>query len=303
LLGTGVGRWADVQRAATLFEQSLVGADPRAAPALYQKLIVALPTEGDRLPAMRAIAVIDQALWDLKARAANVPLWRQLGASGVPVRAALRLAGSAVDHSALVAGGYRAAVLEADADVRGKAAAVLAALTVNDPLPDLAIAIAAGTSLEELEALARSWTDAMDIARLELQVSEPMSWTTLRALTDQLPTAISVRDHMPVCGLFPDLSAFAVDVVVIDVALRGITGSLQLAEAAYAYDLPVVLARSPGRFTAHLAGVLPSLAAVEVDAAEQDQPGLIPGIRVADGTVHLSDAPGIGWAWAEEGAS
>lgn len=54
----------------------LVGADPQLSERLHARLRRELPAGG---LANVALAAVDLAVWDLKAKAANLPLWRLLG--------------------------------------------------------------------------------------------------------------------------------------------------------------------------------------------------------------------------------
>jgi L-alanine-DL-glutamate epimerase-like enolase superfamily enzyme len=68
---------------------ALIGADPRATEALWDRLYWLLSPRGQTGYASHAIAALDIALWDIKAKALGVPLWRLLGAARarVPVYA------------------------------------------------------------------------------------------------------------------------------------------------------------------------------------------------------------------------
>ncbi|MFN0161584.1 MAG: mandelate racemase/muconate lactonizing enzyme family protein [Burkholderiales bacterium] len=68
---------------------ALIGADALATEALWDRLYWLLSPRGQTGYASHAIAALDTALWDLKARALGVPLWRLLGGARarVPVYA------------------------------------------------------------------------------------------------------------------------------------------------------------------------------------------------------------------------
>jgi len=97
----------------------------------------------------------------------------------------------------------------------------------------------------------------------------------------------------------PLLTHGAVDVVQISVHNAGITGALQVAELAYAFDRPVTMNNCTGRVTAHLAAALRHHAMMEVldagrDAVLTGQP------RIEDGHLVLGDEPGIGFGFDPE---
>ena len=58
--------------------------------------------------------------------------------------------------------------------------------------------------------------------------------------------------------------AHALDVVMLGVGSGGVTGALQVADTAYGFELPVVLADSPGNLHAHLASAMPYCMSMEV---------------------------------------
>ena len=66
---------------------ALIGADPLAHEALWERLYWLLAPRGQTGYALHAIAAIDIALWDIKGKHYATPVWRLLGAarSKVPV--------------------------------------------------------------------------------------------------------------------------------------------------------------------------------------------------------------------------
>ena len=82
LEGVGLGQHADIARVFSAVE----GQDPRAVPALYDSMLSQVFKSGHAGLTYGAIAAIDMALWDLKAKMAEEPLWRTLGAADRFVR-------------------------------------------------------------------------------------------------------------------------------------------------------------------------------------------------------------------------
>ena len=62
----------------------------------------------------------------------------------------------------------------------------------------------------------------------------------------------------------PHFQHRSADVIQLDIGVVGITGALELADAAYGFELPVTLAESPGNIHAHLASVMPYFMSMEV---------------------------------------
>src|SRR5689334_15324056 len=75
LEGVGVGAHGDIDRVFGAVE----GEDPRAVSALYDRMLARVFKTGHSGATFGAIGAIDMALWDLKAKAADEPLWRTLG--------------------------------------------------------------------------------------------------------------------------------------------------------------------------------------------------------------------------------
>ena len=59
----------------------IVGRDPRGVRGLWKRMVDQVFKGNNRGAVTGAIAAIDVALWDLKAKANNEPLWKTLGAS------------------------------------------------------------------------------------------------------------------------------------------------------------------------------------------------------------------------------
>ena len=80
----GAGAAGQIQR---LTETLLVGRDPRGVRGLWNDMVRFVFKGGNRGAVTGAISALDIALWDLKARINNEPLWKTLGASSPRVRA------------------------------------------------------------------------------------------------------------------------------------------------------------------------------------------------------------------------
>ena len=63
------------------FGSCLIGQDPRGVRGLWKRMVDQAFKGGAEGYAAQAIAALDIALWDIKAKANNEPLWRTLGAS------------------------------------------------------------------------------------------------------------------------------------------------------------------------------------------------------------------------------
>lgn len=298
--------------AGILAESILLGEDPRAVSAHWQRLSAAVAAGDDRGNGMRAAAALDIALWDLKARSEGQPLWRSLGGCRprLPACAVLGASDSADGASAADLGelaaahGFRAAMLEVLPKQGLSAAQVEAARTALAAAPHRAeILLRLGPEVgrdEALEAL-RPIEAGQDIACVQAPLS---GWggDGLKALSGEIFAAVSASGLAgPAEGLFAQDGHPGFDMLTIDVAVSGITGSLQISDAAYGYELPVMLAPSTANIAIHLAAALPNLAYLQIDPRTLDS-AVSPSIaRVEDGRAVTGNEIGIGLAAKPEG--
>jgi L-alanine-DL-glutamate epimerase-like enolase superfamily enzyme len=75
----GMARGAPLTETVAVLGRLVVGEDPCLTEALWQRMYGASIPFGQRGLALRALSLIDIALWDLRARRAGLPLWRLLG--------------------------------------------------------------------------------------------------------------------------------------------------------------------------------------------------------------------------------
>ena len=78
------GAGANIQ---SMAENLLVGRDPRGVVGLWQRMASFAFKGGNRGAITDVIGALDVALWDLKAKANDEPLWKTLGASSRAVKA------------------------------------------------------------------------------------------------------------------------------------------------------------------------------------------------------------------------
>jgi hypothetical protein len=88
----------------------LVGKDPRGVTSLWHRMVSVAFKAGNAGPIKGAISAIDCALWDIRAKANGVPLYRELGGSSPTARAYASGLDSPLDDEELVSstGGWPA---------------------------------------------------------------------------------------------------------------------------------------------------------------------------------------------------
>jgi L-alanine-DL-glutamate epimerase-like enolase superfamily enzyme len=120
ITGYGTGSIQDVDR---LFP-AIDGQDPRAVSTLYDRMLARVFKAGHAGATFGGLGTIDMALWDIKAKDAGQPLWRQLGgadhfiagyASGLDI--ALDDAALGAFYTSMAERGYSSGKLKGGRDV------------------------------------------------------------------------------------------------------------------------------------------------------------------------------------------
>ena len=126
---------------------------------------------------------------------------------------------------------------------------------------------------------------------------EPVIRTDLDGLRDvsrAISAAVATGENLKDVHLFAALLRHgAVDVVQVNPNMAGLTTCLRAAELAQAFDRPVSLMNSAGRYGAHLAAALPHHTMMEVLEAGRDATFTFDSV-IEDGWIVLGDSPGAG---------
>jgi L-alanine-DL-glutamate epimerase-like enolase superfamily enzyme len=303
LTGIAIGEAAATARARRLAKSVLIGADPRGVTGLWQQMTRAGASRGDR-SRHRAAALLDLALWDLKARANHEPLWKTLGGARPRAHAYASCAGRfrgdedlsawfrrmASQHGLgagkLLAGG------EERSDLR-RLARMNAALAQALPYPELMIDAGGRWSASQAIRRMRALERRFDLTWIE-GVSRGSDARGLKRLSDSIAGAVCVGTGFAgIAQFLPHLRQRSADIVQIDIGAVGITAALQIADAAYGLELPVTLAAAAGNLHAQVAGVMPNCMSVEI--VDPEPPSwLASDVRVAGGRAIAGDLPGNG---------
>ncbi|HKP64265.1 MAG TPA: enolase C-terminal domain-like protein [Polyangiales bacterium] len=307
LVGTAVGREDVIPAARALLEAWILGEDPRSVTGLWHRLNRGLDTHGAATPARQAAALLDIALWDLKAKARNEPLWKTLGGSRprVPVHGSARPSTdsdqSLHDHHAGWARDYgiRAGTLrvgiDRDADLR-RIEFLQRALhpAAHAGPPTLILDADALWSPKEAIRNARALERAFDIAWVEAPTNRH-DFLGLKRVSSAIRAAVCGGAGLDGFAQFlSHLHHRSLDIIQLDPSRLGITGALQLADAAFGLELPVVLCDAPGNLNAQLAGALPNVTSLEVSRPEPAFGTLVSDVRIEQGWAVAGDRPGHG---------
>jgi L-alanine-DL-glutamate epimerase-like enolase superfamily enzyme len=122
----------------------------------------------------------------------------------------------------------------------------------------------------------------------------------LRLVSQNVKAAVATGENINDLGDFMALIANqAIDIVEVGSGTSGITGARQVANMAYAYELPVCLMNCPGEFMAPLGAALPNHLALEVVDPGRE-PCFTTDNYIEDGWIHMGDTPGLGITVDEE---
>jgi L-alanine-DL-glutamate epimerase-like enolase superfamily enzyme len=254
--------------------QQIVGCDPLCIEAVTRRAREGCAGAGPAGLFTLALAAIDIALWDIKGKAVELPLWKLLGGSGDPVStyaSGAMMRSRDTDSSvraarSLVEQGFRAMKMQLALPGPTNAQRELQhARLIRECIgPDVELmcdinqrwrvdqAIAIGQRLEEvgfawLEDIT-AHDDYPGLARVAAALSTPLAG-------GEYVYGITPFRHM--------LEAGAVDIVMIDpFRVGGITPWLKVAALAEAFNLPVVSHLAP-ELQVHLVGAVPNGLTVE----------------------------------------
>jgi L-alanine-DL-glutamate epimerase-like enolase superfamily enzyme len=230
----------------------LIGSDPLEVRSLWSKLLHHAPLQwvGRAGISHLALSAIDIALWDLKAKAAQMPLWKLLGGSGEKKICAYNTDGGWLNWSIDQLVGDAKSLL--DCGYRGIKMKVGTGHMHEDLRRVQSVREAIGPNIDLMVDANGRWLlpDAFDfcsrVADFHLiWLEEPIWYDDVeghRQLASRCGVPIALGEQLYTVDHFKQfLAAGAVDFVQPDaVRLAGITEWLMVAHLAFAYRLPVV---------------------------------------------------------------
>lgn len=306
--GISMGRGGDGLMKA-MVDNLLVGKDPRGVLGHWNTMVDHVFKGGNRGQATAAISALDIALWDLKARINDEPLWKTLGASSNRVRAYAsgidyplsdeeikafyeRLAAKGVHSGKLKIG------LDMEADMR-RIGIMKDALATSGKTPELMIDVNEYWSPKQTIRYMHEIEQEFDITWIE----EPARrWDAegLRKVSDNIRASVASGENLDALNDYvPLLQARAVDVLNIGQRATGITGAMKVADVAYAYETPVTMMNCAANFMGHLAAVLPNHIMMEV--LDNGRDAVFTHTHdIEDGWIVMNDEPGLGFTFDQE---
>ncbi|WP_240499924.1 enolase C-terminal domain-like protein [Sphingomonas montana] len=299
LEGVGLGQHIDIDRVFGAVE----GQDPRAAPALYDSMLSHVFKTGHAGMTYGAIAALDMALWDLKAKMADEPLWRTLGAADRFVRGYASGLCYGLDDDAFdalytrwAARGFASAKIKGGRDVTRdirRLKRVGAIMGANSIAPALMLDVNESWNCKQ----AIRHLDEIAAAGIDLTwIEEPVRrWDAagLAAVARAARCAVATGENLTGLEQYgPLLDAGAVDVVQAG-SVWGITHFQRVAIAAHVRNLPVSPVGYDGNPIAHAAAAAPNMIGIEIQDLNWPT-GLRIDQEIADGGIVLGDRPGLG---------
>ncbi|MEO7018084.1 MAG: mandelate racemase/muconate lactonizing enzyme family protein [Leifsonia sp.] len=296
--GVGLGAHADITRVFPAIE----GEDPRSVVALYDRMLAWVFKAGHSGSTFGTIGAVDMALWDLKSKMANEPLWRTLGARErfVPGYASgLEFGLSDEDLATLYEDfaerGFKAGKLKGGRDLSRdlpRLRLMRDALSRNARQP--ALMFDANESWNHAQAA--RYVSAIEEVEDLTWIEEPLRrWDAdgLAALRVKVRAAIASGENLTGLEQYrPLLDANALDIVQVG-SVWGITHFLRVATLAHGRDLPVSPVAYNANPIAHAAAAVPNLLTHEVQDLKFPI-GLDVDQQFEDGGIVLGDRPGIG---------
>jgi L-alanine-DL-glutamate epimerase-like enolase superfamily enzyme len=297
LVGIGAGRKAPTAQLNQAVAGLLMNEDPRGVTGLWERMREFVHCD--------VIALLDLALWDLKAKANDEPLWKTLGASRPRVSVhASGLDMRSSDHELAewfgarardcgFRGGVLKVGLDQEADIR-RLGLMRQALFKGPAEPALMIDAAERWSPKEAIRRVREMEEQFDLTWVEAPASR-WDFLGLKRVSSAIRAAVCGGDGLAAPGEFlPHFHHHALDVVQVGLANGGITAALRLADAAFGFELPVALADSPGNIHAHLAAALPNCMSMEVGEPVPVDSIFTTDVRIEAGWAVVGDRPGHG---------
>lgn len=299
ITGVSLGGSSSIRK----LEHLIVGEDPRGVVGLWKKMVDYVFKTGNEGQDKAAIATIDVALWDLKAKINDEPVWRTLGAregrckayaSGIDLCLTdediyafyRRMAEIGVDGGKLKVG------LDMDADIR-RLGIMKDALSIASKRPMLTIDSNEYWSPKQAIRHIQELEQQFDITWAE-EPARRWDYRGLRLVSESIKAAVATGENVnDVSDFYSLIANEAVDIVEVGSWTTGITGAMQVAHMAHAFELPVAMMNCPANFMAHLAAALPNHLAMEVVDPGRE-PCFTFDSHIEDGWIRLGDKPGLG---------
>ena len=269
---------------------------------LTHRLHILALQSGEPGPFAHVVAGLDTALWDLFARRANMPLWRMLGGTSPQMRvyaSGINPTHAEATAERALAGGHRALKLKIGFDPADDRANLTALRRLAGDLP-LAADVNQAWTVADAPALAAA-LDPFALAWLEEPVPADVPWAQWRDITRARTPLAGGENISTLPGFNEALGEGVLSIVQPDLAKwGGLSMGIVVARnilAAHRRFCPHYLGGGIGLLaSAHLLAAAGGNGMLEVDINPNPLREFCCGPvgTVIDGTITLSDAPGLG---------
>ncbi len=280
------------------------GKDPRGVTGLWKEMVDWVHKGNNEGEINGAISAIDVALWDLKAKINDEPLWQTLGAREGRAKAYASDIGYNLPDDELHAFYSRMADMGIDG---GK---IKIGLNMTDDLRRIGIMNDTFRKVKNRPYLMidtnEYWSPKQAIRYIN-QIEEHFDifWAEeparrwdydgLRQVSRGISAAVASGENLNDVGqMYPLISQQAIDVANVGVGHSGITGARQVANMCYAYELPVTMMNCPANFMAHLAAALPNHNMMEIVDPGREDAFESWNNHIEDGWIVIGNTPGLG---------
>jgi L-alanine-DL-glutamate epimerase-like enolase superfamily enzyme len=282
---------------------AIEGGDPREVVALWIRMNDFLHKGGNEGAASAALSAIDMALWDLKAKLADEPLWKTLGATAGRVKAYASGLDYCLSDQELfafyrrmaeqgIADGKLKVGLDLKADLR-RLGIMRDALSVASSRPGLMIDSNEYWSPKQAVRYIRQLEKHFDLIWVE-EPARRWDYDGLRLVSRQVSAAVASGENLHnLAQVYPLIANRAVDVINVWTGQSGVTGLMQIAHMAHVHGLQVSMMNAQANYMAQVAAALPNHNMMEVVDPGREH-CLRWDHRIEDGDIVLSDAPGWG---------
>ena len=281
----------------------LEGKDPRSVVGIWKEmndLVFKGGNEGERCD---AISAIDLALWDLKAKIADQPLWKLLGSSTNRVKAYasgidLNLTDDEIFkfYSRMADMGIDAGKLKVGLDLKSdekRLGIMKEALSKTNDRPLLCIDSNEYWSPKQAIRFIGKLEEKFDITWAE-EPARRWDYNGLKKVSDNIKAAVATGENInDLAEFMPLIDNGAVDIVEVGMGTTGLTGAMKVANMAFAYELPVAMMNCPGNTMSHLATNLPNHFMMEVVDNGREL-FFDTDHHIEDGQIIIGNEPGFG---------
>ena len=284
-------------------EPFLIGKDPRGVKGLWKRLIDAIFKGGNEGLMNSAVGLIDIAMWDLKSKINNEPLWKTLGGSSRYVRSYasgidLPLSDEEIydfyEGAALkgISAGKLKVGLDIEADIR-RIGIMEQALKKSGKPVQLLIDSNEYWSPNQAIRHIRLIEEQFEIFWAE-EPARRWDYRGLKRVSKSITAAVATGENLSdIKDFMPLIEQEAVDIVQVGIRTGGITGLMKVADMAYGFEIPVSVMNSPVNYMAPVASAIPNHIMLEI-FHDRDAGILSTDTKIEDGYIVLGNTPGSG---------